>query len=37
MILDELYRLGTAADIDIRAYANAALEKFKFNINDDSI
>ncbi len=33
-ILDELYKLGTVAGIDIRAYANATLENFKFDIEE---
>lgn len=32
IILDELYKLGTVAGIDIREYANATLDNFKFNI-----
>lgn len=31
-ILDELYKLGTVAGIDIRTYANATLNHFKFDI-----
>lgn len=33
IILDELYKLGTVAGIDIRNYANATLDNFKFDIN----
>ena len=32
IILDELYKLGTVAGIDIRSYANATLDNFKFTI-----
>lgn len=32
MILDELYKLGTVAGIDIRSYANATLEHYKFDL-----
>ena len=35
IILDELYKLGTVAGIDIRSYANATLDNFKFNINKE--
>lgn len=35
MILDELYRLGTVAGIDIRNYANATLDNFKFTIENN--
>lgn len=34
MILDELYKLGTVAGIDIRSYANATLNEYKFNQDD---
>ena len=33
MILDELYKLGTVAGIDIRNYANANLDNFKFDLD----
>ncbi|WP_321003419.1 DUF6602 domain-containing protein [Eisenbergiella porci] len=35
IILDELYKLGTVAGIDIRSYANATLDNFKFNIDKE--
>lgn len=37
IVLDELYKLGTVAGIDIRYYANATLDNFEFNINDNCI
>ena len=33
IILDELYKLGTVAGIDIRNYANATLDNFKFKLD----
>ena len=35
IILDELYKLGTVAGSDIRSYANATLDNFKFNIDKE--
>lgn len=34
IILDELYKMGTVAGIDIRCYANATLDSFKFKIEE---
>lgn len=34
MILDELYKLGTVAGIDIRSYANATLKHKLFDLED---
>lgn len=34
IILDELYKLGTVAGIDIRSYANATLDNFKFGLEE---
>lgn len=34
IILDELYKMGTVAGIDIRRYANATLEDLKFDIEN---
>lgn len=33
IILDELYKLGTVAGIDIRNYVNATLDNFKFKLD----
>ena len=35
MILDELYKLGTVAGIDIREYANATLTDIFFDIENN--
>lgn len=35
MILDELYKLGTVAGIDIRTYANATLKQYMFDLGDN--
>ncbi len=35
IILDELYKLGTVAGIDIRRYANATLNNFEFNLSEN--
>ena len=35
LILDELYKLGTVAGLDIRDYADATLTQFKIERGDD--
>ena len=35
MILDELYKLGTVAGIDIRTYAKATLKQYMFDLGDN--
>lgn len=36
IILDELYKMGTVAGIDIRKYANVTLDNFNFNLERNS-
>lgn len=35
IILDELYKMGTIAGIDIRKYANVTLDNFSFNLKNN--